>query len=302
MQTLSSCKICDGSFLITLKRYEATSSMNADWKRVFETVLRRTTPLPIRLSLCPRCGFIFYRDVFDFEEVARLYSKENRFEYNRKKTEARGGNEEQRRQLRFFDAWMPWEDIRSILNVGAGDFTLEDELLDRFPDKSFAALDPSYGSETYRKQVRVHRTMMEQFKPEHPFDLVFAIHILEHVSDLRSFMEKLSVLTRRWLYVEVPFQVGPGLFLNRSVNSQHINYFSPGTLRQLLERYGFRETAVEFDTDGYSYNGMPGMIRILAEKTGLEGKHGRHALSENLFHLVSPIPFARHLVRSYLHV
>lgn len=300
MQKLKTCKVCGSWLIFTVKKYSVTPDLNQTWRHVFSTVLNSQEPFPIHLALCAKCGFLFYKNVFDFSELEKLYANEGRFDVTRKKNSERGGNEEVRRLMKFFEKHVDFSAVTSILDIGAGDFTVVDQMLELAPTAEFAALDPCFESTTYKERVKVYRTMIEEFDPERSYSFVSAIHILEHVSDLNLFMEKLSKLSANLLYVEVPFQVGPGLLLNRAVNTQHINYFSPKTLATLLKRHGFRVLETEFDKEGYEYNGMPGMIRMLAEKQQ-EYIHERSSgFNETLWYLFTPFVFGKYVLKRLL--
>lgn len=300
MHKLKTCKVCGSWLIFTVKKYSVAPDLNQTWRHVFTTVLSSQEPFSIHLVLCAKCGFLFYKNIFNFAELEKLYTNEGRFDVTRKKNSERGGNEEVKRLMKFFKKHIDFSTVPSVLDVGAGDFTVMDQLLELAPSAEFAALDPCFGSATYRERVTVYQTMIEQFEPKRSYGFVSAIHILEHVSDLNLFMEKLSKLSANLLYVEVPFQVGPGLLLNRSVNTQHINYFSPKTLATLLQRHGFRILVTEFDKEGYEYNGMPGMIRILAEKQHEYIQERRGGFNETLWYLFTPFVFGKYALKRLL--
>jgi hypothetical protein len=132
--------------------------------------------------------------------------------------------------------------------------------------------------------------MLEDFRPKKQYDLVTAIHIFEHVGELTQFMNQTTQLIKPkgHLYIEVPFQVGPGLLLNRAASVEHVNYFTPDTLRYLLARHGFATTRCEFDTGAYRFNGMQGMIRLAARKE--KGSLSVPRPSRTLAYIVNPLP------------
>lgn len=296
MLHLNQCKVCHSFNIFTIKKYRAFPELNASWGRVFESVLKHTKPFSIRLAMCMHCGFIFYRDIFDLDELTALYSNEHRYHSSRKKNIERGGNEEVNRILRFFHKYIDFSKFESIIDIGAGDFTLMDSVMTLAPKAELAAIDPCFELDVYRDRVHIAHAMIEKLQVNKTYDLSLAVHILEHVADLDIFMEKLSQLTKEYTYIEVPFQVGPGLLLNRAVNTQHINYFSPASLLSLLKRYGFSVEQLEFDTEGYTYNGMPGMIRVLAKKTSTVRSSVGSGVRENLFYLLSPWLYFKHFI------
>ena len=183
--------------------------------------------------------------------------------------------------------------IREALDVGAGDFVALQKIVACLPGAHFSAIDPCYDQPTF-ENITVFQAMLEKFDCRKQYDLVMAVHVLEHVGDLHAFMSQLSKLTQRYLYIEIPFQVGPGLFLSRGVNAQHINYFTPGTLKTLLSYHGFEVENEEFSTNGFRYNGMPGMIRILAKKReGSEVAKKVNTVLASIYYLLSPVIFLK---------
>lgn len=291
MQRLQTCKLCFSSSLVTLKRYEAKADTNSDWKHVFEAALKGETAVSIDLALCLSCGFVFYRDVLDEKELERLYAKENRYAKHEVSATKRGRIWELQNMSAFLERYTKNQVIEDVLDIGAGDFVALERISALIPQASIEAIDPSYESDSH-KGIKVYRVMLQDFQPHKQYDLVMAIHVLEHVGDLKIFLEKLRGLSKKFAYIEIPFQVGPGLFLGRSVNAQHINYFTPKTITLLLEKYGFSVEALEFSSDAYRYNGMPGMIRIFAQVTE-ERKSVRSGLLSSLYFLVSPLILLR---------
>ena len=95
------------------------------------------------------------------------------------------------------------------------------------------------------------------------FDLVTTCHVLEHLVDLPAFLLRLWSLIgeRGILYVEVPNAAdfsrfanpaGPGEWiyirdLYTHFTPEHVNFFSPASLRNLMTRFGFEEVSCSAD-------------------------------------------------------
>lgn len=79
--------------------------------------------------------------------------------------------------------------------------------------------------------------------PDKYFDLAVAIHVLEHVEHERLLLLEMRRVARR-VYIEVPLEHGIGI--RRSIASGrpfgHINFYTPATLRNLLESSGLQVT------------------------------------------------------------
>lgn len=294
LSSIDRCKACGKRSLISLKKYSVSKDLNQMWLSILQEL--NSGPLRIRLSMCCHCGFVGYGDFFSHEGMKKIYAAEARYKDDgRKKKKA--GNQEHAKMIDFLKRQLSGAEIQSVVDVGAGDFQALEQVRSMYPRAQYEAIDPSYESESYQG-ISIHRTMLEDFSSERSFDLVLLIHVLEHVGDTDAFLRKLATLTKTegYLYVEVPFQVGPGLWLNRSVSAHHINYFSPATLRWILRRYGFAVRTLEFDKDAYLYNGMPGMIRVLAQRMSAESFSadqivgiGLRGVLENIYYLASPL-------------
>jgi hypothetical protein len=76
------------------------------------------------------------------------------------------------------------------------------------------------------------------------FDLVTAIHVLEHVSTPLDFLQQMAVFVNKkgYLVVEVPTWKSPGGPLRLA----HLYHFVPDVLKQLCQRAGLRVEDIQF--------------------------------------------------------
>lgn len=291
MLRLYSCKLCSSQKILVIKEYRATSSLNSTWTQAFASALEGVDEVHIGLALCLSCGFLFYRDVLDDSELEKLYADEHRYSKVEVSATKSGRLWELEKMQKFVAKNVQEKNIKTVMDVGAGDFVALEKIVETLPGASFSAIDPSFEKDTF-KGIQVFRTMLKDFVAKDEYDFVMAVHVLEHVGNLHEFMSQLERIAGRYLYIEIPFQVSPGLFLNRSANAQHINYFTVGTIRRLIESHGFVVQDCEFSTDGYVYNGMPGMIRVFASKKSQKEKL-KNSLFESLVYLINPGLFVR---------
>lgn len=292
MRTITECKICQGNQLITIKKYHTTPQLNVTWGKIFQDLFPSEKFISIRLCICYQCGFLFYQDVFDEIEIKKLYATEGRYETAGERNLKPGRKRELERLFNYIDCHIPFSNVNSIIDVGAGDFEVLNRLMARYPEKAFTAIDPSFNGNSYKKSKVLHDMVEDSIFTE-CYDLVMITHVLEHVADLRLFMKHVLPLVGKYVYIEVPFQVGPALFLTRAVNSQHINYFTPETLQFLLEESGLKVERLHFENDWYRHNGMPGMIRIIAVRTETTIVAKNSSLIQAVRHLLSPWPFIK---------
>lgn len=291
IQAYQSCKICGSHQLRTIKTYHITQKEIWPWDEVYAIIKDTPFPLTIRLGLCQSCGFLFYLDTLTYPKMKYYYEQEARYKRPKEHKIKPGRLWELDSYINFIHNNLP-SGVKTALDLGAGDFVALERLQVSYPTIIFEAVDPSYPKDNHNS-IKVYRTMIEDFPTQKRYDLVTAVHILEHVGELHDFMKPVTRLvnTKGHLYVEVPFQVGPSLFLNRSASAQHINYFTPETLRYLLSKHGFHVIASEFDTGSYSRNGMLGMIRLLAQKKPAAVIKPKS--SATLRYLFNPLPMVR---------
>ncbi len=276
-----------------VRTYSVNADSSEEWNRVFSDVIPGRKELLLRLVVCRKCGFFFYRDGFDDKELSCLYATERRIDRVTQSSAKEGRKWEVRSMQTFLQRFPEVFSVKSAIDIGAGDFFTLDALTPLFAGCQFEALDPCYGAPEY-KNISVHNSMLEDFSVNGKYDLVFAIHILEHVGNLRRFMEKISSLSGKYLYIEVPYQVGPGLLREGAANAQHINYFTPESLADLVGRYGFQVLHMELDMDGYRNIGMPGMIRMIAV-VGAANRENSGGVTSAILRFFDPRPMYKSL-------
>jgi 2-polyprenyl-3-methyl-5-hydroxy-6-metoxy-1,4-benzoquinol methylase len=123
-------------------------------------------------------------------------------------------------------------------------------------------LDPSTFAATVgrrRHRIDIRVGTIDDAAALEPFDAVIATHVLEHVIDLSPFLRRLQAMLKPEgrLFIEVP---DAGRFESRAdsrdqrsepyfeFNFEHVNYFTVGSLTNLLESHGFHAVSVERHT------------------------------------------------------
>lgn len=135
--------------------------------------------------------------------------------------------------------------VRSLVEIGAG----EGSILQRLSEVSFArefhALEISASAITaIRKREIPELKQCLQFNgmeipyDDNRFDLAVLSHVLEHVEHPRALLYE-AMRVARYIFVEVPLEDTlrlPREFVLDEVG--HINFYSPRTIRQLLQSCG----------------------------------------------------------------
>lgn len=106
------------------------------------------------------------------------------------------------------------------------------------------------------------------------FDLVFASHVLEHVSDERAFLRELQRVAKKWVYVEVPCELHVRTTLKSlqsTLNIGHINAYSPETLVLTLSSAGLSPADIEIfdhsdEVHAYRVGRLKGRLRAILRR------------------------------------
>lgn len=142
--------------------------------------------------------------------------------------------------------------FHKLLDVGAGDGSVLAELSRRQVAEQLFAVEISASGVAVIEDRRLAN--LQEVKlfdgyhlpyPDKHFDLAIALHVLEHVEHERLLLLEMKRVAKR-IYIEVPLELG--FKVRRSIAAGrpfgHINFFTPETLRSLIESCGI--TATEF--------------------------------------------------------
>jgi SAM-dependent methyltransferase len=235
----------------------------------------QTTPVTgYDVAVCERCGCGYADGIPDQQEFDRYYRDMSKYEYSQ-----RDGAEspyDQRRLALIADIVAPQlasPDVR-ILDVGCASGRLLANLRDRgFPNVT--GLDPSpacaaTAARLYSIDVRT-MTLREIAGAGDRFDVVIMVGVLEHLRELDSAFEHLRALLSPAgvLYVEVPDVTAFADWPNapyQDFSTEHINFFSPVSLDNLMLRHGFTRVFLEQNHREQSYQTVMSNISAVYRK------------------------------------
>lgn len=267
------CNLCGAQDATTLSR-------RARWGQRVHTVA------------CRGCGLVYVDPRLDTDALGAFYRERIYPEYR----DAAGGFHEhllaasRKQAAETFDyfvrrAGVSLRGLRLLeLGCGLGDFL---DLARRAgADVLGVELDGPYADFAERHhRLPVVRRAIETLAPGGPFDVIAMFHVLEHVEDPCAALDSLHghLAPDGRLLIEVPnFMGGARIRLSEFLRVEHLYNFSRVTLREILRKTGFRETAS--DADAY-------VLRVVADAatggergidwTRLRGHHGavrRHVL------------------------
>lgn len=151
--------------------------------------------------------------------------------------------------------------LETVLEVGCGTGAVLDQLQRRRIGSTFTGIE--IGTERSKKRgegEKAGKIEILGYDGRHipfedsSFDLVYATHVLEHVTDEREFLYELRRVARRYIYVEVPcelhFRTNYGALQN-SLNIGHINAYTFRSFALTLETSGLR--VVKMSVFDHSY-------------------------------------------------
>jgi hypothetical protein len=154
----------------------------------------------------------------------------------------------ERARARFFERVLErgglLEAATSVLDVGAGDAWLIEQLLRRMPYGSRAvAWDAGYAPHhlaelTARLNASIELTSVE---PAGTFSLILLLDVLEHIEDDRGFLSRLArerLAMGGSVLISVP--AGPRLFTSHDVALGHFRRYRPEEGCDLVQRSGLR--------------------------------------------------------------
>ena len=167
-------------------------------------------PGPGLLATCSRCGHQFRS--YDGDPIA-FHEQDYRKSFRRRQDEF---DVDGRPNDKFHSArgWIVRRRIRLVrkllrptdhcLDIGAGAGTFARAVLPRVASVECTELDPNLIAESERLGFRTFRGDFAAMTFEQTYDVVFAWHVLEHVADAMSFVDKARQLASRLIVFEVP--------------------------------------------------------------------------------------------------
>lgn len=269
------CPICGGA------------ARRACFHQEFAAVDQATPVTGYDVVVCARCGAAYADGIPDQSAFDRYYRDMSKYEYAQ-----RSGAESEydsRRLTLIADVIAPHVASPSarILDVGCA----SGRLLANLRDRGFArvtGLDPSpacaaAAARLYAIDVRT-MTLEGIATAGEQFDVVIMVGVLEHLRDLDGAFEHIHALlpSQGLLYVEVPDVTTFADWPNapyQDFSTEHINFFSPISLDNLMLRHGFTRVFLEQNHREQSYrtvmSNVSAVYRKDAEPLGREPQFDR---------------------------
>ena len=247
------------------------------FRQEFAAIDQATPVTGYEVVVCGRCGCGYADGIPDQAAFDQYYRDMSKYEYSQ-----RGGAESEfdRRRLALIAdivaAHLPSPDLR-ILDVGCASGRLLANLRDR-GCPNVTGLDPSpacaaAAARLYSIDVRT-TTLAGIAQTGEQFDVIILVGVLEHLRDLEgAFAQLRSLLSPSGLlYVEVPDVTAFADWTNapyQDFSTEHINFFSPVSLTNLMLRHGFARVFLEQNHREQSYRTVMSNVSAVYRKGSL---------------------------------
>jgi 2-polyprenyl-3-methyl-5-hydroxy-6-metoxy-1,4-benzoquinol methylase len=196
--------------------------------------------------VCSSCGFTYASSIPSQYVYDEYYATMSKYEFKDIDNYASDFFIKHAERIYKFVEPFLWNDEISILDIGCSTGSLLRKLKDE-GYKNLCGIDPSPNcAATVRDihQIKANQGTITNFSHNEHYNVIFLSAVLEHVVDLNNAMEAVSYLQNENdllfidvpnvklfdKYVYVPFQ---------QFNSEHINYFSFFSLKNLLHQYSY---------------------------------------------------------------
>lgn len=239
------CPVCDAEDwhrigTRTYRLHDAVTQapyVSLRYRVIFEVWLPGAAELKLTSEVCRRCGFVLYAPRPSAEDIDNKY---------RFLASVEGGKQERaaildsdlRRSRELHDALAPYlaklPQRLEILDFGGGN----GRLMPAFIARGHACGVVDYPTEII-SGVQFLGASLDALAADARFDLIVCSHVLEHLADPKAAVLRLIPRLRDAgvLYVEVPLEIWGSPPLPAEPVT-HINFFTPDSLRALLEHAG----------------------------------------------------------------
>ncbi|MFI5244639.1 MAG: methyltransferase domain-containing protein [Gemmatimonadales bacterium] len=261
-QSPRGCPVCGSAERISL------------FHQQFASVEGATPVAGYDVSVCRACGAGYADGIPEQDAFDRYYRDMSKYEYHQR--EGAESEYDQRRLAIIADIiapHVPGPESR-ILDIGCA----TGRLLANLRERGFAnvtGLDPSPACATaarklYGVEVRT-MTLAELGGGAERFDVAILVGVLEHLRDLdAAFVQLRAILNPGGLlYVEVPDATAFADWPNapfQDFSTEHINFFAPLSLENLMARRGFSRRFLEQNHREQSYHTVMSNISAVFRK------------------------------------
>ena len=216
------------------------------------------------VSLCKGCGLLYQNPRSGVDLYRKYY--ENCSQFKRPNYNA-GQIKLRELQLDFLNRNVKGK--RDIVDVGCGSGYFLNML--RKDGWSVFGIEPSRSACQVAKEdfnIDVYNCFLEEYEEDQLFDVVCMRHVIEHLHDPVKMLEKANTILKDDGYVCLELQDVSKMNsdLITYFYFEHLFYFTPDSISNLVKKAGFEVTALEQTLNPLDSDSPYSVIRILAKK------------------------------------
>ena len=197
---------------------------------------------------CNRCKLLFANSIYGNERIEDLYT-ESDFDYG---DELFGLKKTYGYCLK--QAMKFLERTKHMVDIGCGNgFLLEEAIKYGWENVSGVELSEKAinCSKPYVKQKIINKSFDADYFHENYFDLVFSAMVIEHFTDINRFFSDVNKILRPG-GIQLIIAHNESHFLSKLlknkhpiINDEHVNIFSPNTLKMILHKHNFEIISIK---------------------------------------------------------
>ena len=196
---------------------------------------------------CVDCDLDFLETWNDIEHVKSLYEGDNYiFSHNISSSNEFLKYDEYTKRANWLKPYL--NQSSSVLEIGCGDGKFINLIKDQVALIEGVELSPPQVRKLRDEGIKCYDTMIDEMEPERTYDIICMFALLEHVPNVKNFLEKLKGYTHKdtQIFIEVPNLNDPLVksyeieeFKEFYYRAIHLYYFTPKSLSKLLDVSGY---------------------------------------------------------------
>ena len=230
---LNFCPVCSNNKFNNIFSSDNIPEYNLNYlNNIYESLNYKKTK--VKFVECKFCGFLF-------NKVYKQLSYE--VEYNANRSFSKIFDNYLDNVIKYLDdiIFKKYE-LNTILEIGHGDAKFLEKIINlkKYKFKKIIGYDPS-SIKHYKinKKIKLYNSTYSQKNSVKP-DLLILRHTLEHISDVKNFLDVILHENPKFLFIEVPCKS----FAIKNIHyfsNEHCSYFDKNTIELLLSKFNYQK-------------------------------------------------------------